>query len=140
MIEAGHQTLEVAYSDADHAAKVLQTLPRFDACIVQNSFEPMPIEMLAALRRKTDAIIIDGAWLVGTDVDAVGFEWGEPVERAVALLHEHGHRRIGFATTANPVPRQRARPAALRPSAGACRQSRLLQPALLLRELALSRL
>ena len=102
LIEAGHRTLEVAYSDADHAAKVLQALPRFDACIVQNSFEPMPIEMLAALRRRTDAIVIDGAWLVGTDVDAVGFEWGEPVERAVALLHKHGHQRIGFATTANP--------------------------------------
>ncbi len=102
LIEAGHRTLEVAYSDADHAGTVLQALPRFDACVVQNSFEPMPIEMLAALRRRTDAVLIDGAWLIGTDVDAVGFEWGEPVERAVTLLREQGHRRICFATTLNP--------------------------------------
>lgn len=102
LTELDHQTLEVAYSDADHVRQVLQTLPRFDACVVQNSFETMPIEMLAAIRRKADTIIVDGAWLVGTDVDAVGFEWGEPVDRAVALLRGRGHRRIGFATTASP--------------------------------------
>lgn len=102
LTELDHQTLEVAYSDADHVRQVLQTLPRFDACVVQNSFETMPIEMLAAIRRKADTIIVDGAWLVGTDVDAVGFEWGEPVDRAVALLRGQGHRRIGFATTASP--------------------------------------
>ena len=102
LTELDYQTLEVAYSDADHARQVLQNLPRFDACVVQNSFETMPIEMLAVVRRKADAIIVDGAWLVGADVDAVGFEWGEPVDRAVALLREQGHRRIGFATTASP--------------------------------------
>ena len=102
LTELDHQTLEVAYSDADHARHVLQTLPRFDACVVQNSFETMPIEMLAAVRRKADAIIVDGASLVGTDVDVVGFEWGEPVDRAVALLRGQGHRRLGFATTASP--------------------------------------
>lgn len=135
LIEAGHQTLEVAYSDADHAARVLQALPRFDACIVQNSFEPMPIEMLAVLRRRTEAIIIDGAWLVGTDVDAVGFEWGEPLERAVTLLHEHGHRRIGFATTANPfLANELGRQRYAHLQARASRPD-LLQPALLLREL-----
>ena len=95
LTELDYQTLEVAYSDADHARQVLQNLPRFDACVVQNSFETMPIEMLAVVRRKADAIIVDGAWLVGADVDAVGFEWGEPVDRAVALLREQGHRRIG---------------------------------------------
>jgi hypothetical protein len=30
-------------------------------------------------------MVIDGAWLVGTDLDTVGFEWGEAVEQAVAL-------------------------------------------------------
>jgi DNA-binding LacI/PurR family transcriptional regulator len=135
LIEAGHRTLEVAYSDANHAGRVLQALPRFDACIVQNSFEPMPIEMLAALRRRTDAVIIDGAWLVGTDLDAVGFEWGEPVERAITLLHKYGHQRIGFATTANPflaneLGRQRYAHLQARTD-----RPDLLQPALLLREL-----
>ena len=100
LADAGHQTLDVGYSDARHASLVLRSLPRFDGCVIQSSFDAMPIEMLAAVQRKADAIAIDGAWLVGTDLDAVGFEWGEPVERAVALLRRSGHRRICLATAA----------------------------------------
>lgn len=135
LTELDHQTLEVAYSDADHVRQVLQTLPRFDVCLVQNSFETMPIEMLAAVRRKADAIIVDGAWLAGTDVDAVGFEWGEPVDRAIALLRGEGHRRIAFATTAIPFLANelgRHRYEHLRARAD---DPGLLQPALLLGEL-----
>jgi hypothetical protein len=98
----GCQTLEVSYSDARHACRVLRSLPRFDGCIIQSSFETIPVEMLAAARARADALAVDGAWLVGTDLDAVGFEWGEPVERAVALLQQHGHRDIALATTATP--------------------------------------
>lgn len=99
--DGGDMTLEVGYSNADHARRVLQSLPRFDACVIQNSFEQMPVEMLAALRRKSDNVIVDGAWLVGTDVDAVGFEWGRPVERAVRLLSTGGHQHVHYITTAN---------------------------------------
>lgn len=97
--EAGHVTLEVGYSDPEHAKQVLQTLPRFDACIVQNSFDIMPVDMIAAIRRKTDTVIVDGAWLVGTDIDAVGFEWGQSVETAVQRLVASGHDSIHFVTT-----------------------------------------
>jgi DNA-binding LacI/PurR family transcriptional regulator len=133
--EGGDLTLEVAYSNAGHAQQVLQGLPRFDACIVQNSFEEMPIEMLAAIRRKTDTILVDGTWLVGTDIDAVGFEWGEPVERAVNLLVRQGHKRIGFVTTTNPflaneLGRQRYRHLCARPEF-----HDVLHPALLLPQL-----
>jgi DNA-binding LacI/PurR family transcriptional regulator len=135
LIELGHQTLEVAYSDADHARHVLQTLPRFDACVVQSSFETMPIEMLAAVRRKADAIIVDGASLVGTDVGAVGFEWGEPVERAVALLRGQGHRRIGFATTASPFLANELGQHRYEHLRARADDPGLLQPPLLVREL-----
>lgn len=101
LADHGDVTLEVAYSNPDHARQVLQTLPRFDACIVQNSFDIMPIDMIAAIRRRTDTLVVDGAWLVGTDVDAVGFEWGAPVERAVELLIATGHDRVVLATTAS---------------------------------------
>ncbi|MEI2300976.1 GntR family transcriptional regulator [Ensifer sp. MJa1] len=100
--EGGDLTLEVGYSDAEHARHVLQSLPRFDACIIQNSFEQMPVEMLAALRRKTDNIVVDGAWLVGTDIDAIGFEWGRPVEHATRLLLSVGHDEIHYLTTVRP--------------------------------------
>lgn len=97
--DAGHVTLEVGYSDPEHAKQVLQTLPRFDACIVQNSFDIMPVDMIAAIRRKTETIVVDGAWLVGTDIDAVGFEWGQSVETAVDRLAASGHDHIHFMTT-----------------------------------------
>jgi len=96
----GCQTLEVSYSDARHACRVLRSLPRFDGCVIQSSFEMIPVDMLAAARARADALAVDGAWLIGTDLDAVGFEWGEPVERAVALLRRSGHRSIALATTA----------------------------------------
>lgn len=97
----GHVTLEVGYSDSEHAKQVLHTLPRFDACIVQNSFDIMPVDMISAIRRKTDTIIVDGAWLVGTDIDAVGFEWGQSVETAVRHLVGSGHGCIHYVTTAS---------------------------------------
>lgn len=99
ILQSGDLALEVAYSDADHAKQVLQGMPRFDACLVQNFFEKMPIDMLSAIRKKTDTVLVDGAWLMGTDVDAVGFEWGEPVGRAIELLVQNGHRKIGYITT-----------------------------------------
>ncbi len=95
----GHRVLEVSYTDPDHARTVLKGLPRFDACVIQSSFATITIETLAALRQKTDAIVVDGLALVGADVDAVGLEWGEPLARAVNLLEQQGHRRIAYATT-----------------------------------------
>jgi DNA-binding LacI/PurR family transcriptional regulator len=99
---SGHRTLEIGYSDAPHACRVLRTLPRFDACLLSSAFEPMPIEMLAALRRKAAAVVVDGAWLTGADIDSIGFEWGASVEQAIATLRAAGHARIALATTARP--------------------------------------
>lgn len=100
--DAGHRVLEVAYTDSDHAHEVLRGLPAFDACVVQSTFETITIDMLATLRAKTGAIAVDGAALAGLDVDAVGVEWGAPLNAAVALLKQRGHRRIGYATTSHP--------------------------------------
>ena len=98
----GHRVLEVSYNDPDHAKAVLRGLPRFDACVVQSTFKTITIDLLAALREKSEVLAVDGAALVGTDVDAVGMEWGEPLALAVARLREQGHRRIAYASTAHP--------------------------------------
>jgi hypothetical protein len=98
----GHRVLELSYTDPDHALTVLKGLPRFDACVVQSTYKTIPIGLLAALKEKSDVLAVDGAALVGADVEAVGTEWGEPLAAAVALLQQHGHLRIGFATTSHP--------------------------------------
>lgn len=98
----GHRVLELSYTDPDHARSVLKGLPRFDAGVIQSTFKALPIETLAALRDRCAVLAVDGAALVGTDVEAVGTEWGEPLEQAVALLRAQGHRRIACASTTHP--------------------------------------
>ena len=98
----GHRVLEVSYTDSDHARAVLKGLPRFDACVIQSSFEPIAIETLAMVRQKTDVVAFDGVALVGAEVDAVGLEWGEPLAAAIHLLAQRGHRSIAFAATSRP--------------------------------------
>ncbi len=98
----GHRVLEVSYTDPDHARTVLNGLPRFDACVVQSTFKTITIDLLAALREKCDVVAVDGAALVGTDVEAVGMEWGEPLAAAITLLQQRGHGRIAYATTSHP--------------------------------------
>lgn len=98
----GHRVLEVSYTDPAHARTVLKGLPRFDACVVQSTFKTITIDLLAALKEKSDVLAVDGAALVGADVEAVGLEWGEPMAAAVALLERQGHRRIAYATTSHP--------------------------------------
>jgi DNA-binding LacI/PurR family transcriptional regulator len=106
----GHRVLEVSYTDSDHARAVLKGLPRFDACVVQSSFEAIAIETLAMVRQKADVVAVDGMSLVGAEVDAVGLEWGEPLARAIHLLAQRGHRRLAFAATSRPfLPLELAR-------------------------------
>jgi DNA-binding LacI/PurR family transcriptional regulator len=117
----GHKVLEVSYTDPDHARTVLRGLPRFDACVIQSSFRTIPIDLLAAVREKSEVLAVDGAALVGTDVEAVGMEWGEPLGRAVALLRARGHAAIAYATTSQPffaVEMGRRRFASLRAELG----------------------
>jgi len=100
--DEGHRVLEVAYTDPEHARVVLRGLPRFDGCVVQSTFKAITIELLADLRSKCEVLAIDGTALSGADVEAVGMEWGEPLEEAVTLLRQQGHQRIAYATTTYP--------------------------------------
>jgi DNA-binding LacI/PurR family transcriptional regulator len=95
----GSKVLEVSYNDAEHARLALQSLPAFDACVVQSSFEPISIETLSAIREKAPFIILHGLGLTGTEVDCVGHDWGSSVSRALRMLSANRHERIGFATT-----------------------------------------
>lgn len=98
----GHRVLEVSYTDPEHARTILRGLPNFDAAVVQSSFKTITIDLLAALREKTDVLAVDGAALAGADVDSVGMEWGEPLAAAIAQLQQLGHCRIAYATTSHP--------------------------------------
>lgn len=98
----GHRVLEVSYTDPAHARTVLKGSPRFDACVVQSTYKTITIDLLAALKEKSDVLAVDGAALVGADVEVVGMEWGEPLASAITLLLQKGHKRIAYATTSHP--------------------------------------
>lgn len=98
----GQRVLEVSYTDAEHARTVLKALPSFDACVVQSTYRTLPIDLLAPLRDKCRVLAVDGAALVGADVEAVGTEWGEPLAQAVTALRQAGHRSIAYASTDQP--------------------------------------
>lgn len=102
-MDAGHNVLEVSYSDPAHARAVLRGLPRFDACVIQSTFKSIPVELLAAIREKADVIAVDGVALLGADVEAVGTEWGEPLDQAVRKLMQCGHKKLAFAATSQPL-------------------------------------
>lgn len=103
LVANGHSVLEVSYSDPAHAHAVLNGLPRFDACVIQSTYRSIPIDVLAAIREKTDVIAVDGTALVGADVEAVGTEWGEPLAEAVRKLLKRGHKKLAFAATSQPI-------------------------------------
>lgn len=102
-VNEGYRVLEVSYSDPAHAHAVLNGLPRFDACVIQSTYRSIPIEVLTAIREKTDVIAVDGTALVGADVEAVGTEWGEPLAEAVRKLLQRGHKKLAFAATSQPL-------------------------------------
>lgn len=99
----GHRVLEVSYSDPTHACAMLKGLPRFDACVIQSTYRAIPVEVLAAIHERADAIAVDGMALVGADIEAVGTEWGEPLAEASLDLYQRGHRELAFAATAYPL-------------------------------------
>lgn len=98
----GHRVLEVAYTDAEHALAVLRGLPRFDACIIQASFETISLEMLVAAKAKARHLLLHGLGLTGTTIDCSGHEWGESLSRALQLLNERGHVNACFAMSTFP--------------------------------------
>lgn len=101
-VAEGARVLELSYTDPLHAQTVLKGLPRFDACVVQSTYRPLPIDLLAALRERCTVLAVDGLALAGSDVESVGTEWGEPLATAVAALRRLGHTSIAFATTQHP--------------------------------------
>ena len=99
LAERGINSIQVVYSDVDHALQAQRDLPKFTACILQSHFDLVPIDLLAFMRRRATAILIDGATITGIDVDSVASDWRSAVEVGLDHLMAQGHRTIAFATS-----------------------------------------
>ncbi len=97
----GLKILQIGYSSEAQALDVLGRMGRFKSCLIQIHFEVISIAFLAALRRCSRHIIVDGVSAVGIDADAIGTNWREALSVAFRTLQQRGHQRIGFLTSAH---------------------------------------
>ncbi len=90
----------------DEALGLLDPDRRFDACVLQSYFAPLPLRLIAFLRERTGALCVGGARLAGVDVDvdAVASDWRGAIDLAMERLRAAGHRRIGVVAWPGTVP------------------------------------
>ena len=90
----GGRVVQLSYHDSAHLMEILSSIPSFDAAILQSHFERMPLRLLALLKQKTRALVVDGHSVAGVDVDHVGIDWEDAMSAAIDHLTGLGHRRI----------------------------------------------
>ena len=114
---SGGRVVQLSYHDTGHLMELLQSVPRFDAAILQSHYEVMPIRLLALLQQKSRALAVDGHSVAGVDIDHVGIDWAEALGPALDRLTALGHRRIRLVTldvAAQPIVSARRHVARLR--------------------------
>lgn len=94
----GHGSLVLTYSDVAQVIELLRSGRRFDACILQPRGSTMPAELLALLRQRSNAVLIESQVAEHLDVDAVSNDPWRAVMLAVEHLRGLGHRRIAWLT------------------------------------------
>jgi DNA-binding LacI/PurR family transcriptional regulator len=106
MSGAGSKVVQISYHHTGHLLEILNSIPKFDAAILQSHYESIPISLLHLLQDKTRALVVDGHSLSGVDIDRIGTDWEEALEMALRHLSDLGHRAIGLVsldTMAQPI-------------------------------------
>lgn len=94
----GHGSLVLTYSDVAQVIELLRSGRRFDSCILQPRGSTMPVELLALLRQRSNAVLIESQVAEHLDIDAVSNDPARAVTLAVEHLRGLGHRRIAWIT------------------------------------------
>ena len=106
MAAGGSKVVQMSYHHTGHLLDLLNSLPRFDAAILQAHYENIPVRLLHLLQEKTGALAVDGHSLSGVDIDRVGTDWEDALDSALRHLSALGHRKIGLIsldTMAQPI-------------------------------------
>lgn len=93
---AGARCERLVYERIEDALAVLRLTVHFDACVLQSSFDVIPLGLLAFLRERGVAVVADGTRVTGVDIDAVASDWRGALDAAVDALIRRGHRRIAL--------------------------------------------
>lgn len=92
----GHESLALTYSNVAHVMDLLKSDARYDAAILQPRSSTIPVSLLALLRQRADAVMIEGQAAEHLDVDAVSNDPAKTTDLVVAHLLRQGHRRIAW--------------------------------------------
>lgn len=95
---SGSKVVQLSYHNTTHLLEILNTLPDFDAAILQSHYENIPVRLLNLLQGKTRALVADGHSLAGVDIDRIGTDWEEALEMALEHLSELGHRSVALVS------------------------------------------
>lgn len=93
----------LSYSDFAQATDLVRNASGFDACVVHPRLETLPLELLATLRSRSRAVVVEGYSVEGVDVDGVAVDWNAAVATGLRHLLDLGHRRIGLMALDRPV-------------------------------------
>lgn len=100
LLAAGTRSVVMTYSDLAHAGEWLAAMPSVDACVVRLQGDVMPAGILATLRARCKAVVIEGVPVEHVDVDSVATDWLLAIETAIRHLQSRGHRKIALALNA----------------------------------------
>jgi DNA-binding LacI/PurR family transcriptional regulator len=90
----------MTYRDLAHAGEWLAAMPSVDACVVRLQGDVLPAGILATLRARCRAVVIEGVPVEHVDVDSVATDWLLAIETAIRHLQSRGHRKIALALNA----------------------------------------
>ena len=93
----------LAYSDFPQATDLIRNSPGFDACVIHPRQEVLPLELLAAARSRSRAVVVEGYSVEGVDVDGVAVDWNAALSLGLRHLVDLGHHRIGLLALDRPV-------------------------------------
>jgi len=92
------KVVQMSYHHTDHLLEILNSVPNFDAVVLQSHYESIPIRLLHLLQQKTKALVVDGHTVAGVDIDRIGTDWEDALEMALRHLVDLGHRSFGLVS------------------------------------------
>ena len=97
LLAAGSRSVVITYSDLTHAGDWLRAMPAVDACVVRPQSDVLPVGIVAAIKTKCRAMVIEGTPIEHLDVDSVATDWLLAIETSIRHLRSRGHERIALA-------------------------------------------
>lgn len=96
LVAAGNRSVLMTYSDLAHAGEWLRAMPAVDACVLRPQSDPIPASILAAIKSRCRAVVVEGTPVEHLDIDSVATDWLLAIETAVRHLRSRGREQLAL--------------------------------------------